>query len=182
MWPLENFFTVVYLDLQPCATFAEQNIQRLLTCWEPNKDFTRRKRYWKQPVMSHQKNQWSHWPRKPKFHHATDGEEITMKGIRFVCIIADEVKPYLYPLTCLTLFFELPTLNIPTVWRPVSVTHHSTVLLFNFLLKIALNQSILTYVCTQKNLKKKQPISPQTCTYHVDARFGCDSKAIHCGF
>lgn len=58
-------------------------------------------------------------------------------------------KPYpSYPLTCLTLFFELPTLNIPTVWRPASVTDHSAVLLFHFLLKIALNQSILTYVCT----------------------------------
>lgn len=41
MKPLENFILVGYLDIQPFATSMEQNIQWLLICWDPEKDFTK---------------------------------------------------------------------------------------------------------------------------------------------
>lgn len=156
----------------PTLCYFHRAKQRLLTCWEPDIDFTRCKRYWKWPFMSH--HQWSHWPRKPKFHQTTDGEEITTKGIRFVCIIGVERKPYPYPLTCLTLFFELPTLNIPTVWRPASETHHSTILLFNFSWELYWTKAFWPMCVLERIFLEKQHISPQICTYHVNARLGSD--------
>lgn len=71
-----------------------------------------------------------------------------MESSKVICTLPDEGKEYPYLLTCLTLFFELPTLNIPTVWRPASRAHQTTVLLYDFLLKVALTQSNLGYVCT----------------------------------